>query len=363
MIVSLRKFLHVYKDFKMNKVVGLVVLLALVVGGYFTVPFFIGSAPTEKFVAPEGISQGTSQGSSQVIKKNTKEDGEVKNPHIASNKENFPELNRLREAVEKDDTNLQLLVELAENLKGKVIATRDKNLIFELIDILNKILIVDEKNSFALLELANITFESKVFSKASEYYQRYLEINPEDNVIRTRYASSLIFLQKIDAALAEVNHVLKSEPENFAALSYKAIAYAEQGDKEKALKIGESALVVAPTPEVKERFASYLETLVKKDLKMANDKLDNQSQLETYLTTNQVTAVKFVRLEAKGRELLIYLKDFPMAQMPEFAKQKFFSSLKANLEKDQANGLYADITKLGFIDQASQTELDSLDIN
>ena len=127
------------------KVIAFSLILAVIALGYFIAPELIGRPPEKVFI-PE---------------------------HQSTVAELFPELNPLREAVEHaaPDQKLSKLIELAEILKAKTQATRNKELTFELITTLSDIIKLDPENSFAFLELANISFESKVFTKAAQYYQ------------------------------------------------------------------------------------------------------------------------------------------------------------------------------------------------
>ncbi|MEX0596479.1 MAG: hypothetical protein WD512_08245, partial [Candidatus Paceibacterota bacterium] len=233
----------------------------------------------------------------------------------------FPELKDLRGKVDANTEDIIALENLAQVLKGKVIATRDRNLIFELIDTLVRILKVDPVNKYALIELANVSFESKAFPKAAEYYKKYLEIVPDDLEVRSRYASCLIFLDQHSTGLKELEIVLSKDPKNFSALAYKAIALSQTNQEAEAKKVGQLALNNAPDEEGRKRFMVFLDSLNGTTTKTKNALLD-------YLENNEITASKFQNLKKEGTVLILTFKDFPVALMPEFAKQKFTQNLR-----------------------------------
>ncbi len=294
-----------------KKILLIIPVLIIAGGAYYLAPSFIGKPPTKEFV-PQ---------------------------HSPEVNHNFPELKDLRGKVEASPEDVVVLEQLAEVLKGKVIATRDRNLIFELIDTLTKILKVDPKNKYALLELANVSFESKVFSKAGEYYQQYLNLVPDDLEVRSRYASCLIFLNQHEAGLKEIEIVLQKDANNFSALAYKAIALAQTDQKDEAKKVGELALKNAPDEEGRSRFMVFLNSL---------DRPVSENALLDYLQNNEITSSKFQTIAKEGSKLIITFKDFPVEMMPEFAKQKFIGSLR---EQTSRVADYQDVETLEIRDQ------------
>ncbi len=300
-----------------KKILLIIPVLIIAGGAYYLAPKFIGKPPTKEFVPK----------------------------HSPEVNHNFPELTDLRGKVETNPEDVVVLEQLAQTLKGKVIATRDRNLVFELIDTLTKILKVDSKNKFALLELANVSFESKVFEKAADYYQQYLNLAPDDLEVRSRYASCMIFLDKHDLGLQELETVLQKDPNNFSALAYKAIAFAQTNKVAEAKEVGALALKNVPDEEGRERFMVFLNSL---------DRPISDNALLDYLQTNEITASKFQTLKKDGTNLVITFKDFPMEMMPEFAKQKFIGSLR---EQTARVADYQDVETIEILDQATSKSM------
>jgi len=177
-----------------------------------------------------------------------------------------PVLVELRTTAEEQNTEISwmnlvnsLLVKMEESNEPRL------ELVFEAIGALGNVLEISPENQTALLTMADLSFSHQAFDKALSFYQRYLALIPEDNSARARYASTLTFLGSHDQAVKELETVLNSEPKNFHALAYLAIAHSQSGDQNKAMEVGLVALEAAPNQEAKDRFSNFLDSLVKKD--------------------------------------------------------------------------------------------------
>ena len=239
--------------------------------------------------------------------------------------------------------------------------TNSNKLAFFMVSELSEYLKKFPKDKEALAAMAQLSFEQQIFDKAVIYYQRYLELEPSNLDIRARYASALAFQGKLETALMELEAVIKEDPNHFQGNAYASIAYSQQGDLDKALAYGKTAIKLAPNEEAKERFEKFLETMQQKakDSEESDQLLEIHVPIVEYLKANPIAGPKFVAAESKGPELLaLGFKDFPMDQMPPFAKEKFFAGIKAkvlelNLEQDLA---------IEFLDFESKKQLDSLQI-
>lgn len=227
----------------------------------------------------------------------------------------------------------------------------------ETIDVMREILKRNAEDTFALLAMADISFNQQVFQKALEFYERYLALQPKDRDARTRYASALTFNGKFKEAEEELKSVLKEDPEDFHALAYLAITYAQQGGRDKALETGAQALRFAPSQEARERFESFLSSLKGADSKASDSSGSGLEALEGFIRSNPVAGPKFVRAElGPDKALALYFRDFPMDQMPPFVREKFVTSVK-----DRARESLGDtIQRIIFTDSATGAELASV---
>ncbi|HEY5648160.1 MAG TPA: tetratricopeptide repeat protein [Nitrospiria bacterium] len=106
------------------------------------------------------------------------------------------------------------------------------------------------KDKEALYFLGNANFDINRFIKAREYYQQYLELDPEHPGVRTDLATSYYRTQDVNSALRELNTVLAKKPDHPAALfNLGFILDAEGRDRKKAVEVWETLISKHPDYE------------------------------------------------------------------------------------------------------------------
>jgi tetratricopeptide (TPR) repeat protein len=245
-------------------------------------------------------------------------------------------------------------------------------LVFEAIDVFSRILQQEPDDPAALVMMADVSFDQRAFTKALDFYERYLKVDSNDLGARSRYASTLTFLGRYDDSIRELRKVLQVDPKNFPAMAYLTITYAQKGDISTAKKIGGDALAAAPSDDARARFSSFVASLDQASStgEIGSAKQPDVSTAPTQaqrggldgfteaLRSNPVAGPKFVRFERVGGALKLYYRDFPMSQMPPFAKDKFIGGIKSALTQ---NGL-ADVTELVFTDAGSETVMETVSL-
>lgn len=280
------------------------------------------------------------------------------------------ELSSLRSSAESNPTDVKGWIALANGLAERLREHEKPSpeMVFETIDVLRKILDIDQKNPFALIAMADISFEQQAFSKAAEFYVKYLNANPKDLNARARYASTLAFLNQHDQALKELETVLKDDPNNFNAKAYMAITYAQLGDRGKAKERGAEALRLAPNDEARARFSDFLEKLTDQPPARGTDQESHviQPELPAHAQAivakareNPVAGPKFVEGKMEGTStVLLFFSQFPMSQMPPFIKERFLAGFKT-LPVTPSERV---ITSVLFIDKESGERMEELSL-
>jgi tetratricopeptide (TPR) repeat protein len=269
----------------------------------------------------------------------------------AENEIEDTEIKQLKSEVEQSPQDIDKLRKLASLLIDKLKSSPAPSmpLIHSAIETFGKILAIDPKDANALIAMADISFDGQAFDKAESFYQRYLEIQPDDINARARYGSTLTFIGKFDLSLKELEQILKKDPKHFQAAAYIAITYAQMGKIDIAKEKAKAALLLAPSEEAKNRFTQFIEALDK----------DTSSSLNDYIKNHQIAGPKFAGHELESGTVLVWkFKNFPMSEMPPFAKEKFFNGIKT--EASKISGLK--IEKIRFVDVTTNKELDSLSL-
>lgn len=277
----------------------------------------------------------------------------------------------VQDAASKAPNDLKLQNEYAAVLVSLI---REKEeppqaLVLEAVEQLSRILALNPLEPDAILSLADISFNQQIFSKAAELYQRFLALRPNDLEVRTRYGSALMFQGEFDRSIEQQNQVLKTDPKNFQATAYLAIATGQKGDIASARKIAERAIAVAPNEEAKTKLQAFIASLDKRPAaSMMTPSEQNprpetgavvpnastqrsSSAFEQALLNNPVAGRKVEAITIKGSVATARMNNFPMAAMPPYAKDKFYSSLV-----DAAG--QSGVKTVVFVDAASGAELE-----
>ena len=287
-----------------------------------------------------------------------------------------PQIAKMRSEIEATPEDLAKLRIFAGMLGDKLRADPGASspLVFEAIDVLGRILKLAPNDPGALVMMADVSFDQRAFTKSLDFYERYLKLEPQDLGARARYASTLTFLGRFDDSITELNSVLKSDPNNFPAMAYLAITYAQSGDTLKAKELGVGALKLAPSDDARARFSAFVSSLDgAADQPVASAVRGTKVQqgqgavpqpvkvgIDGFIAivrANPIAGPKFVQHEAStGGSLRLIFRDFPMQQMPPFAKEKFFSGLRKAATEARLEGIKTII----FVDAQSGSEMESL---
>lgn len=276
------------------------------------------------------------------------------------------ELSKLAEASPND---AKIWKEFANELAQKVYspeAQSNQGLVIELIDALRHILDLEPNDPETLLSMANINYNFQVFDKAAEYFGAYLKVSKDDATARATYGSALSFLGQFDEAEKELVYAISQEPKLFLARANLAISFALAGDKTKAQKAQQEALPFAQDNSTKEKFAGFIDEIL--NPKPSTTKVVEAGPLpkkpadpalaglDSDIRANPVAGPKYVYSRLDGDTLILNFANFPMAAMPPFAKDKFISSVKASISKNNL----AQVKQLKFIDHATNETLHEL---
>jgi len=242
-----------------------------------------------------------------------------------------------------------------------------RELVLDGIDSFRRVLSAQPEDKEALLALGDLSFDQRLFKEAAGFYQRYLVLDPNDIHYRARYASALTFIGQVGTAVQELETVLKSNPNDFHALAYLAIAYAQQGQQVAARTVGERALSHAPSKEARARFNSFLEGL--DQIRTSNEPVAPTGKttetpptpnvapagtsFEQALRAHPIAGNRVDEVQRKDTTIVILFQNFPMKQMPPFARDKFLQSVRSY------PGLEG-VQKIQFVDRATGEVMEEL---
>lgn len=92
-----------------------------------------------------------------------------------------------------------------------------------------------------------LSIENQSITKAEAYFKALIAEHPENDILRSYYASFLLMQRRQDEAMPQLRAVIKQNPENKEAWLEITKVYAEQNDYDKVLAITDSAIVSLPS--------------------------------------------------------------------------------------------------------------------
>lgn len=248
--------------------------------------------------------------------------------------EKDPELGGLAKLAAERSEDLEVQKQYASALIGRIRESESvpAALVFETINVLRNILNINPKEKEALIAMADISFDQQAFTKAIEFYEKYLAEEGADFNARARYASALTFTGRYEKSIEELSRVLKEKPDSFQATAYLAVTYAQMENMKKAQEAGQKALALAPNEEARQRMAAFLGNLNGTKPPATNapatESDAGENPIVEFIKGNQVAGPKFQNYTVeRGGILVLLFNDFPMDKMPPFVRDKFLSSV------------------------------------
>lgn len=184
-------------------------------------------------------------------------------------------------------------------------------------------------HAYSLRLLGNIYFQLKDPEAAAKHYLRYLRLVPSDANALTDLGTQYLALGQVETAIESYNHALKLYPDLYHAQFNLSVAYTELGDEAQAQAARDAAnaierrvgKVMAPIPEVT-RLPEGGAT------PQPAGPFDG---LRDYFAGHPIIGPKMVDFSYENNHAVLVLNNFPMEQMPPFAREKFDTNVKAQL--------------------------------
>jgi tetratricopeptide (TPR) repeat protein len=269
-----------------------------------------------------------------------------------------PKLEKLRErsaSVPKDaKSRLKFAKELAQEAKE----TSDSQMLIQAFTELQAILETDPKNKKALAEISGLALESGLISLATDYYQKYLELEPNDLRRKNDYALALIQSDKSEKAIEVLKEILKDDPQLFPTHLTLALAYKMNGNIPEAIKETEFAIQIAPDEVAREKASGFLTSLKNPEAaKATKSKQSPATMVSSYFTNHQIIGPKMTGINWPNEKTAnVIVRDFPVQNMPEMARKAFITKTQAHFSTLKEK------IKIQIVDQETEETLLTVDV-
>jgi tetratricopeptide (TPR) repeat protein len=221
------------------------------------------------------------------------------------------------------------------------------------------VLKADPENLNALRGIGNIDFDQRKYDQAIAAYEHYLSRKPDDPDVRTDLGTMYLSTGVGDQAIIQYKRVLETHPRFFEAAFNLAVAYSETNNAGNTRAALEKALQIAPDANARDRVNRLLASLdnpnntapAQDSATAANappiSQGSNPSQaanaadtgtyrgaMEQMLHDLPIAGPKVQSVQWQSdTNLRVLMDNFPMDQMPPFAKAKFTTDLKSGIDQ------------------------------
>ncbi|MHB8381065.1 MAG: tetratricopeptide repeat protein [Candidatus Binataceae bacterium] len=244
-------------------------------------------------------------------------------------------------------------------------------------DAYGHVLKLDSDNLQALRGIGDIDYDTNKYDQAIAAYEHYLKKKPDDPEVRTDLGTMYLYTGNPDQALVQYQRALKIKPDMFQAYYNMGVAFAQQnkpGDAQAALT---KAYSLAPDDNAKSQVKDLMAKIAGGTGPVASvppgaNAAGSAPAVARPATTFQGDLEQIVRglpiagpkvgsfqWESKTRAKLL-MDNFPMDQMPPFAKQKFLADLKSGIDTAKKDYKVSGPVELQIIDTGSGRVMETI---
>ena len=216
---------------------------------------------------------------------------------------------------------------------------------------------IDSQQPQALLGIASVSLRVGVLDKAIQYYERYLEIKPNDVRALSDYALSLVRMDRRDEAAKALDSALEVSPDSVPVLMVYAMLEQGRQNVGQAKMYAQKALSLAKNQSTASSIENFLAELDGHGVH-SEDPHSLIAIANHYFGSHPVIAPKLQSIEQRDRHLLVNVADFPVSQMPEFAKQRFSLNIFEKFQKFKT-----DVARVDIVEHGSGALLMSVDLD
>lgn len=225
----------------------------------------------------------------------------------------------------------------------------------------------EPENLDALRALGNIAYDQNDPQRATEFYQRYLKVKPDDLSIQTDLGTMQLSTQQVDAALKTYQAVLAADPKFFQAQFNLAIAYRAAGDNDKALAALERAREIAADDATRQRVDMLLARLKGEPPPAAAAPVEAggggtlRADVESVFRAHPIVGPKLDRIDwPDDTHVRIILRQFPMDGMPPVAREKFTERIRTGLRTSKEKYQSTAPIQVELVDAADGRVMDTV---
>ena len=220
-------------------------------------------------------------------------------------------------------------------------------------------------NLDALRGIGDVDYDKQKYDEAVAAYEHFLKLKPDDPEVRTDLGTMYLYTGNADQAIVQYKKAIASKSDFFQAYYNMGIAYAQENKSADAATSLNKALALAPDDNAKNQVKDLMAKLT--GAPSASSTASGEAAgapaaspatfhgaIEQVVRGLPIAGPKVGSVEwpsdLKGR---VMFDNFPMDQMPPFAKDKFMSDLKAGIDSAKKSHNVSAPLELDLVDSSS----------
>lgn len=272
----------------------------------------------------------------------------------------------------------------AWNRLGEVMfraAQFDSSFLRESMDAYGHVLKLDPDNLEALRGIGNVNYDRGTYDQAIAAYEHYLKKKPDDVEVRTDLGTMYLYTGNADQALVQYKKVLAQKPDFFEAYFNMGMAYTRLNDPAKAHDAFDRALKLAPDDQTRNHVREAIARISGAAAPAASEQAAAgapaagasvpaagsasantfEGAIENMVRGLDIMGPKVTSVEwPTKRKALVMLDQFPMDQMPPFAKKKFLNEIKNGVAKAKTAYKVDGAVELDIADAATRKTMETV---
>jgi tetratricopeptide (TPR) repeat protein len=232
--------------------------------------------------------------------------------------------------------------------------------------------------------LGNVAFDQDRSDDAVGFYEKYLKLKPDDLDVQTDLGTMYLSAGKAEQAIQQYESVLKQNPSFFQAQFNLAIAYRTAGETDKVIPALEKARTMAKDDQTRNQVDQVMARVkglpppapveeaaaesapagaeVPKPAAAAAPASDTfQGGVEAIFRQHPIIGPKIDRIEWSGADTAkVYLRDFPMEQMPKEMVSTFTDHLKSQIKEQKDAHKVTAAARVELVDSGSGKVMDTV---
>lgn len=231
------------------------------------------------------------------------------------------------------------------------------------------VLKIDPDNLEALRGIGDVDYDTEKYDQAIAAYEHYLKKKPADPEVITDLGTMYLYTGNADQAIAQYRKALAIRPDMFQAYFNLGIAYAQQNKPSDAQAALKKAAELAPDDNARNQVKEVIAKIAgispaggpAPGAPSAATPSTFQGQIEQVVRDLPIAGPKVGAIQWPDKTTArVMMNNFPMDQMPPFAKDKFMNDLKSGIDSAKKNYKISGKVEVDLVDSASGRVMETI---